>query len=203
MRLVPLESRSLLIVLARLASRRALGRVIAPLEVLYPRVPRLLWPQLGMFRYFATGTSLSPRTRVLVETYVSLQNGCGFCSDLHAREAERLGIARETVLSLPDFERSAAFSEAERAALAWARSVARHETDDDRFTRARTVLGEQALVEVTLCAAFTTYLNLTSAALGLESDGFCAWLPLPGRASGDRETLRLYSPAQPRDLAAS
>lgn len=190
-RLAPIERpRSLLIRLAYWLSRRRLGVTIAPLRVVYARLPGLARPQHALLRLAEQGLSLPTRLRMLVEIHVSLRNGCSFCSDLHMAMALEAGLEPGDVAALDEPQaHPERFSPLERAALAWALAVAHRTTSDELFERLRAELpDERALVELTWLAAMTTYLNTMAAALDLEADGLCAvraptlTLPRPAQA---------------------
>ncbi len=126
MRLQPIERpHSLFLRIARWLSRRQLGKVMMPLKVVYPRIPGLLRAQLGLLKLSQNGLSLEPRLRFLVETWVSMTNGCSFCGDLHEAQGLRAGLPEQLFRSLPRFRTDPAFSARERAALAAVEEIAR------------------------------------------------------------------------------
>ncbi len=55
----------------------------------------------------------------LVKIRASQINGCAFCLDMHTREARSLGESEERLHVLAAWHESPAFTERERAALAW------------------------------------------------------------------------------------
>ena len=55
----------------------------------------------------------------LVKIRASQINGCAFCLDMHTREARALGETEERLHVLAAWHESPAFTERERAALAW------------------------------------------------------------------------------------
>ncbi len=55
----------------------------------------------------------------LVKVRASQINGCAFCLDMHTREARALGETEERLHVLAASHESPAFTERERAALAW------------------------------------------------------------------------------------
>ena len=185
MRLEPVSRpRGLWVRLLFLGSRWMFGRVLAPFAVLYARMPGFVRPQIGMVRFVASGLSLPPRLRALVEVHVSRANGCGFCGDLHEWDGRRNGIAPEDFAALVEPEGASRFDEPTRAALAYAAAVARRAVDDAVFARARASWDERAVVELTFVAAWISYLNLMAGALGLESEGLCAIPPRVTRDGG-------------------
>lgn len=68
---------------------------------------------------------LGATVRELVKIRASQLNGCVFCVDLHTREARELGESEDRIFQLPVWRESPLFSEAERAALAYADAATR------------------------------------------------------------------------------
>jgi len=175
MRLPPIDHPpSLLLRILFWISRRLFGRVLAPMRVLFPRLPGFVRPHFGMLRYVERRLALPPRLRHLVEVRVSRLNGCAFCADSHEWAGRRRGLPPSLFAALDDPTNGALFDERERIALAYAEAVSRRRVDDALFARARAAFSERELTELTLVAAYTTYLNLMSTALALESDGLCS-----------------------------
>ncbi|MGW4063430.1 carboxymuconolactone decarboxylase family protein [Amycolatopsis sp. NPDC004747] len=63
---------------------------------------------------------LPKRTRELVNLRVSQINGCGWCLDMHAKEAAAAGESAVRLALVAAWRESTVFTEAERAALALA-----------------------------------------------------------------------------------
>ena len=70
----------------------------------------------------------------LVYLRVSQINGCAFCLEMHSKALRKSGVAQNKLDALAGWRVSAHFSDAERAALAWAESVTQiattHAEDD-------------------------------------------------------------------------
>ena len=56
----------------------------------------------------------------LVYLRVSQINGCAFCLEMHSKALRKSGVAQNKLDALAGWRVSAHFSDAERAALAWA-----------------------------------------------------------------------------------
>jgi len=63
----------------------------------------------------------------LIDLRVSQVNGCSYCIGLHTGWALRDGERRERLDAVADWQGSALFTPDERAALAWAEALTRHE----------------------------------------------------------------------------
>ncbi|MFB9833830.1 carboxymuconolactone decarboxylase family protein [Actinoallomurus acaciae] len=66
---------------------------------------------------------LDPKVRELVKIRASQMNGCLFCIDMHTHEALEIGETQDRVFQLPAWRESKLYSEAERAALAYAEAA--------------------------------------------------------------------------------
>jgi AhpD family alkylhydroperoxidase len=75
-------------------------------------------------RYLRSGP-LPPTLVELVRLRASQINGCAYCLDLHYRRARRAGVPQAQLDTLQGWDESPAFSDKERAALAWTESLTR------------------------------------------------------------------------------
>jgi len=183
LRLAPLKRLpTLLLRLMAWGFRKQLGKVMTPLTVIYARFPRMAFRQLLMLA-LVEKLSLGKQLVALVQTRVSMSNGCTFCADLHeafaARQSKQsMSKLRGKFAALGAFETSPLFDDRERAVLRYAHHVALDgRVPDDVFAALRAQLSEKEVVELTWLCAFTTYLNRLAVPLGIGSDGFCALLP--------------------------
>jgi AhpD family alkylhydroperoxidase len=174
-RLAPLDTASSLGVwLFFRLCRRLLGKVMTPARVIYARMPRLLFPQLLMFR-LARGLSLPPLLVHRVQVRVSLRNGCAFCTDIHQAMALRDGFAHDDLAALSSPGAELQLDPAHRAALQYTDELCANEhACDATFASLHASFTERQIVELTWLYAFTTYLNRLAGALRIGSDGFCA-----------------------------
>ncbi|GAA2671015.1 carboxymuconolactone decarboxylase family protein [Nonomuraea recticatena] len=84
----------------------------------------------GLKAMYALETYLNaspvPRATLdLVRLRVSQINGCGFCVDMHAREATEAGVSGQRLHAVAAWRDTPFFSEEERAALALAEAATR------------------------------------------------------------------------------
>jgi AhpD family alkylhydroperoxidase len=87
----------------------------------------------------------------LVHIRASQINGCGFCLDMHVKEAKLHGERELRLHHLAIWRESSLFSPRERAALAWTEILTRlpeHGVPDDVFDRVRTQLSEKELSDL-------------------------------------------------------
>lgn len=150
-------------------AERAYGRV-ANLFKLLAHAPWLqpAFAELSAAVSRGDDEGVDPTTRRLVHLAVSLQNGCTYCAT-HSRDwAASAGIPEPKVQALdasPIDE--TLFSEAEAAAIGWAKSVAGNRARRDRagFERVRARFTDAQIAELTLIAAYRTMVNLLQEAL--------------------------------------
>ena len=98
-------------------------------------------------------TSIDKRLRVLIELRVSQINGCVYCVDLHSRQAREAGESQQRLDCLVAWEECPFFTEAERAAFAWAEAlthVSKTHAPDEVYETVRRHYSEQEIVDLTL-----------------------------------------------------
>ncbi len=175
-RLAPIENPAgLYMKAAYFFCRRMLGKVIMPLKVIYARKPALLRVAMLFNKIEGRSLSLSGELRLMVKSVISLKNGCTFCNDLALALAVQKKLGLGKFRDLENFSASAAFNDAERAALTYVLAVAAHDGVSDRvFAELRLHFSEEQLVELTWLAAVEVYYNTLSRALNIESDNLLA-----------------------------
>lgn len=70
-----------------------------------------------------TAQGLEPSLMKLVKIRASQMNGCAICLDMHAREAMAAGETVERIVLLDAWREARAFTDRERAALAWTEAL--------------------------------------------------------------------------------
>ena len=90
----------------------------------------------------------------LVKVRVSQINGCGFCIDMHTKEARLEGETEQRLYLLSAWREATVYTDRERAALKWAEAVTRlehQEVPDEIYQEVRRFFDEQELIALTLC----------------------------------------------------
>ena len=156
-------------------SKRRYKKVISPVGVIYARKPALGLLGAHITHLAEQRLSLEPTLSLLVQSYVSLQNGCSFCHDLAQASAVQKRLGWEKFAALETFHDNPVFNERERAALALTHEVTRAKrVSDEAFARARQHFSELELIEIVWLNAAETYFNTLALPLGLSSDGLLA-----------------------------
>jgi AhpD family alkylhydroperoxidase len=96
--------------------------------------------------------SIEETIRDLVAIRASQLNGCGFCVDMHVKEAKIHGERELRIYHLPIWRESTLFVPRERAALAWTEVLTKlpeQGVPDDIYERVRTQLSEKEISDLT------------------------------------------------------
>ena len=113
--------------------------------------------------------SVDRRTKELVYLTVSYANECPYCTASHTATGKKAGITEDEMRALQT-EQDHDFSEAERAAIQYARELTRTaEADDTRDGLSQHFSSEQ-MVEITLVAAMANFTNRFNNGLGLRPE---------------------------------
>ncbi len=97
-------------------------------------------------------SAIEESIRDLVSIRASQMNGCGFCLDMHVKEARIHGERELRIHHLAIWRESALFAPRERAALAWTEALTKlpeHGAADDIYEHARTQFSEKELSDLT------------------------------------------------------
>ncbi|MBD2872091.1 carboxymuconolactone decarboxylase family protein [Paenibacillus arenilitoris] len=131
------------------------------------------------------GSSIEEKIIHLVHIRASQMNGCGFCLDMHVKQAKIHGETELRLYHLSVWRESTLFSPRERAALAWTEVLTKlpeHGVSDEVYDRVRSQLSEKEISDLTytvmsinawnrLNIAFKTVPGSSDAAFGLTKAG--------------------------------
>ena len=119
--------------------------------------------------YLNTGTGLEPVLLDLVRLRASLMNGCEYCVHLHTAELRKLNEPEERIAGLSDWRGSNAYTQRERAALAWTEAVTNIQdghAPDEVYAQVREHFSEVETVNLTLAITTINAWNRLAIALG-------------------------------------
>ena len=108
---------------------------------------------LGLERYVAKNRDLPRPLLHLVKTRASQLNGCGWCLDMHTKDAIAEGEDPQRLYVLSTWKDTPFFTPKERAALAWTEAVtllAQREITDELYAEVRREFSEKDLADLTL-----------------------------------------------------
>ncbi len=96
-------------------------------------------------------SSIEVTTRDLMTLRASQMNGCGFCVDMHVKEAKIHGERELRLHHVAIWRESTLFSDRERAALAWTEALtqlAPHGVPDEIYDSVRAQFSEQEIADL-------------------------------------------------------
>lgn len=117
-------------------------------------------------------TSLNAALREMIILRVSLLNGAEYQAKIHgASHALKAGLSAEQIAALDDWQNSALFSPAQRAALAWTDAMTRQiEVPDALHDELKRHFNDQAVTEITVLAGAYNMHTRVARALRIESE---------------------------------
>jgi len=98
-------------------------------------------------------SGLEPSLLTLVKVRVSQINGCGYCIDMHTKDARAAGESEQRLYLLQAWREAPLYNDRERAALAWAEAVTTlsgGHVPDAVYDQARASFSETELAALTL-----------------------------------------------------
>jgi len=110
----------------------------------------------------------------LIYLRVSQINGCSYCVDLHSREPRKTGESDARIDGLAGWYDNPAFSEREKAGLAWAEATTRIEgtrAPNAAWSEARKHFADQELADLTVAAALMNAWNRVAIAFRHGPEG--------------------------------
>jgi len=117
-----------------------------------------------------TGAGTAPRrVKELVYLACSYTNACGYCIAAHESGAPKAGIAEDELRALEN-EQDEGFSEAERAAILYARELTQMADAEETFAALEEHYNSEQIVEITLVAAMANFTNRFNNGLGIEPE---------------------------------
>jgi alkylhydroperoxidase family enzyme len=171
--LVSKRSANPFVQLARVVSRRQLGREVDPVGV-YAHTPALLMGYGAFERATERQSRVDGRLKVLAETKAAALVNCEFCCDIASGIAQDAGIGEAQLLALPHYRDSGEFSELECLVLDYATAMSRTPTavTDELFAQLREQFDERQLVELTNVIALENMRARFNSAFDMTPAGF-------------------------------
>ena len=98
-------------------------------------------------------SSLDPELLELVKLRASQLNGCGYCVDMHTKDASAIGVDPQRLHLVVAWREAPCYSERERAALAWCEALtllSGSDVPDELYDEVRSRFSEEEVVALTL-----------------------------------------------------
>ncbi|MCM3628309.1 carboxymuconolactone decarboxylase family protein [Paenibacillus glycanilyticus] len=111
-----------------------------------------LFKKMMEFSNAEKGSSIEEKILDLVHIRASQMNGCGFCLDMHVKQAKINGETELRLYHTSIWRESTLFEPRERAALAWTEiltNLPAHGVPDDVYNRVREYFTEKEISDLT------------------------------------------------------
>jgi alkylhydroperoxidase family enzyme len=119
-------------------------------------VPAVFWSFANAWRDTFRNGVADHAIKELCRLYVSRSVKCEYCGNQRSMKAAKLGAVEADYLDLLNFEKSAHYSDRQKAALAWAEAITWDlATDDKQWARLHRHFTEPELVEIGFFIALT------------------------------------------------
>jgi AhpD family alkylhydroperoxidase len=135
----------------------------------YKLAPEGMAKLSALGHYLTTATALEPVLLDLVRLRASLMNGCEYCIKLHTVELKKLHEPEDRIVELTDWRSSSAYTQSERAALAWTEAVTdiqEGHAPDEVYSQVREHFSPNETVDLTLAIVTINAWNRMAIALG-------------------------------------
>lgn len=115
-------------------------------------------------------STLEPELLELVKVRASQLNGCGYCLDMHTKDAEAMGVTAQRLHLVAAWQEAPMYSRRERAALSWCETltlIAATGAPDDAYEEVTAHFSPEEVVALTLAVVAINGWNRL--AVGLRS----------------------------------
>jgi AhpD family alkylhydroperoxidase len=146
--------------------------------------PAALQAMLGL-EHYVRSSSIEHSLLELVKLRASQINGCGYCLDMHSKDARAEGETEQRIYVLSAWREAPFFTARERAALAWTEAltkIADTEIGDSLYESVRAQFSEKELVDLTMAVIAINGWNRLSISFGTEVGSYQR--PAPAAARG-------------------
>lgn len=121
-------------------------------RIAYSQLAKEAIAAMGKLEAYVRHSGLEHSLIELVKTRASQINGCGYCLDMHTKDARAAGEAEQRLYVLPVWREAPFYTARERAALEWTEAVtliSQNDIPDEVYERVRREFGEKELVDLT------------------------------------------------------
>lgn len=124
---------------------------------------------------YVRGSDLEPALIELVKMRASQINGCGYCLDMHSKDARAVGETEQRLYALSVWNETSFYSEREQAALAWTEVLTRiseHEVTDELYEEVQSHFSEKEMVVLTTAIIAINSWNRLAIGFGSEPGSY-------------------------------
>jgi alkylhydroperoxidase family enzyme len=174
-RIPPAEITGIFGVMAKRMSKKMLGEVPEPLEVMWHNQP-VLKALFGFSHKAAKWDACDPQLKSLAHMAAVSVVGCSFCLDLAYFQAHNENLDLEKAREVPRWRESDVFTPLERDVLQYAEAMTQTPpaVTDEMSAGLLGQLGPAGLVELTAFIAAANLVSRQNVSLGIKGQGFAA-----------------------------
>jgi len=140
-------------------------------RIAYARVSADGVAALSRLEAYVRHSGLEHSLLELVKTRASQINRCGYCIDMHTKDARAGGESEQRLYLLPAWREAPFYTERERAALEWTEAlthISENDVADELYQRVRRQFDEKELVDLTLAVTAINSWNRLAIAFRTE-----------------------------------
>lgn len=140
-------------------------------RIAYGRVSADGVAALSSLESYVRNSGLEHSLLELVKTRASQINRCGYCIDMHTKDARAGGESEQRLYLLPAWREASFYTERERAALEWTEAltqISENDVADELYQRVRRHFDEKELVDLTLAVTAINSWNRLAIAFRTE-----------------------------------
>lgn len=121
------------------------------------------------------GSTLEPALLELVKVRASQINGCGYCLDMHTKDARHAGETEQRLYLVSVWREAPIFTDREKAALVWTEALTwldDQHVSDQVYEQVRAQFSEEELVRLTLAVVAINGWNRFNIGFNVEPGGY-------------------------------
>ncbi len=123
----------------------------------------------------------------LIRIRVSQINNCGYCIDIHTKDAREQGESEQRLYCISAWAETPFYTDRERAALAWAEALVRLRDNplvpDDVYQNARAQFNDKELVDLTMAVIAINGFNWLSVSFNAPAGSYQRGSPVAVRTA--------------------
>lgn len=140
-----------------------------------PEVMQRVMHAMGGFNKYLARTTLEKPLQELVKIRASQINRCGYCLDMHTKDARAAGETEQRIYGVPAWREFSIYTPRERAALAWTEAVTEI-TDgfvpDTVYEEVRPHFSDEEIVDLTMAVIAINSWNRLNVPLRVEAGDY-------------------------------
>ncbi len=147
---------------------------------------------LLQFDHYVRQCGLEQSLLELVRIRVSQMNGCGYCIDIHTKDAREAGESEQRLYCLSAWRETSFYSDRERAALDWSEAVTKLsgiQIPDGIYENARAHFSDKELVDLTMAVIAINGMNWLAVSFNAPAGSYHRDSPVTVRNASEASNL--------------